>query len=203
MNNLRRQIPSSLSVFNIFNRTYYHYFYGHFTKHAKHIHNEHVERIVEDFIENHFNKLNYSLIRFEEFLLWLFSKYGKLPLATISGKIEEYLKEEINSNEIKSFAIKILKYMRDNKIQTLHDYILPIDGFYPKIIQHYIKDKDIPFEVLLYLKIFDRISKEQKKTVKSLFRKEMYNINERMIVMEKNKGFITEELKKVMDELVG
>jgi hypothetical protein len=56
-------------------------------------------------------------------------------------------------------------------------------------------------EVLLYLNIFDRVSPQQKKTVKSLFRKEMYNVDERMKLMEKNKTFIIEELKKVRDGL--
>jgi hypothetical protein len=203
MSTVRKQVPSKLSIFNTFNNTYFNYFYGHLVKHAKHINNSNTESILDSFTENHFYKLDYSLIRFESFLLWLFSKYGKLPLVTIFGHIDEFLKEKDSKKTIQSFSINMSKYMRDNNISNWKDYILSKDGFYPKIIQHYMKDKNIPFEVLLFLKVFDNIPQQQKKSVKSLFRKEMYTLGERIELMNKNKTFIINELRKVMESLNG
>jgi hypothetical protein len=132
----------------------------------------------------------------------LFSKYGKLPIVTAFSHIDEYLKEEDKKLDIIPFSAIITKYIRDEKINNWKEYLLPQGGFYPKIIQHYMRDRSFPFEFILFLKILDRVPDKQKKMLKTIFRSEMYNLNEKLLFVEKNKHFFTEEIKKIGEVFV-
>lgn len=201
MKTLRNRIPSTVFLYNIFNQTYFRYFYGHYVKYTNQIGTQN-NNSLQNFIDNHFNKLSFSKNKYEKYLLWLFSKYGKLPIVTAFSHIDEYLKEEDKKLDIIPFSAIITKYIRDEKINNWKEYLLPQGGFYPKIIQHYMRDRSFPFEFILFLKILDRVPDKQKKMLKTIFRSEMYNLNEKLLFVEKNKHFFTEEIKKIGEVFV-
>ena len=197
-NPLRKQVHSPLYIYNLFNRTYFKYFHGHPVSSAKAITDDRVRCYIERFIGDDYAKLDKSETRLEEYLLWLFSRNGKQPIVMMHVGIDAYLKEIKTTGEVTSFSHIIKKYMRENKIETWSDYIEPKYGFYPKIIQHYMKDKSIPFEFILYLGVIDRLPDRQKKSIKALLRKELYSIVDRMKVMEKNRAFFDMEVNICM-----
>ena len=196
MKTLRNKAPSTVFLYNTFNQTYFRYFYGHYVKYTNQIESQH-HNFLQNFTDNHFSKLSFSIDKYEKYLLWLFSKYGKLPMLSAFSHIEEYLKEEEKKLDIVPFSVIITKYIRDEKIGSWKEYLLPQNGFYPKIVQHYMRDKSFPFELILFLKIMDRVPDRQKKMLKTIFRSEMYNLKEKLDLVEKNKGFFTEEIKKI------
>lgn len=197
MNKLRNKVPSTLLLYNKFNQTYYRYFYGHYVKHINHVKNE---PYLQNFIDNQFHKLSYSIDKFEEYILWLFSKYGKLPINSAFIYLDEYLKENNKFIDNVPFSVIITKYIREEGIKTWKEYLLPQNGFYPKIIQHYMRDKSFPFDFILFLKIIDRLPERQQKMLKAMFRNELYNLKDRMNIIEKNKHFYTEEIRKINEE---
>ena len=193
---LRLKTSSTVALYNIFNQTYFRYFYGHYVKYTNQIDIQ-PHNFLQNFIDNNYHKLSYSIDKYENYLLWLFSKYGKLPIISAFSHIDEYLKIEEKKLDISPFSVIISKYIRDEKIKSWKEYILPKGNFYPKIIQHYMRDKNFPFEFILFMKVIDRVPDKQKKMMKTLFRNEMYNLKEKMELVEKNKHFLTEEVKKI------
>ena len=196
MNKLRNKVPSTILLYNIFNQTYFRYFYGHYVKFTNHVDSQQHNHL-QNFIDNNFDKLSFSIDKYEKYLLWLFSKYGKLPIQSAFGHLEEYLKEEEKKLDISPFSGIITKYIREEKINNWKEYLLSQGNFYPKIIQHYMRDKNFPFEFILFLKILDRVPDRQKKMLKTIFRNEMYNMKEKLNLVDKNKYFFAEELKKI------
>jgi hypothetical protein len=111
--------------------------------------------------------------------------------------LEEYLKESEKKLDLIPFSAIIGKYIRDEKIHSWKEYLLSQGSFYPKIVQHYMRDKNFPFEFLLFFKVLDRVPEKQKKMLKTIFRNEMYNLQEKLDLVARNKHFFTEEVKKI------
>jgi hypothetical protein len=149
---------------------------------------------LEHFVQNDFEKLHFSLSEFEKYLLWMFSKHGTRPIQLIGAYLNEYEKEQKDETELKPFSVQMSKYIRDHNIKSWWEYVAPQGSAYPKIIQHYLKDKDFPFEFLLFLKVFDKVPALQKKMLKSIFGKELYNLQERMEVVNRNIEFFREQM---------
>ena len=194
---VRKKVPSIAFIYNTFNQTYFRYFYGHYVKYTNNV-PEDARVFLQHFIDNQFHKLSFSLPKYEAYLLWLFAKYDKLPLKSAHVHLDEYLKVQEKGLTFLPFNVIICKYIRDEKIHSLKEYVLSQGTFYPKIVQHYLKDKNFPFEFLLFLNVFDRMPEKQRKMMKTLFRFEMYNLDERLKAVETNKNFFTDELKKIM-----
>lgn len=200
MSTLRRQTPSPILLYNIFNQTYFRYFYGHYVKYTNHIDNHLYYSTLQNFIDNSFYKLSFSADKYEKYLLWVFFKHGKITILSLATFLEEYLKESKKDIDIKPFSVVISKYIRDEKINSWKEYLLPKNGFYPKIIQHYMRDKSFPFEFILFLKVIDNVPERQRKMLKTIFRDELYNLKEKKELVEKNKHFFIEEMKKINEE---
>jgi len=198
MNCARRQVPSALQVYNKFMVVYFKYFHGHAIKPGKHIPEQFVYSL-DAFVQKEFEKLECDLKKFEAYLIWVFSTHGSKYITDIPRYIDDYLKDQNKSANLKPFSVQMSKYIRDNKVKSWEEYTSTKGTGYPIIIQHYLKDRDFPFEFLLFLKVFDKIPDLQKKMLKSVFGKEMYNLKERTELAKKNIAFFREQMIVVND----
>ena len=132
-------------------KVYFKYFEGRYIKHGNRVPSDAARYLKEYFIEEQFHKLSYSLDKLENYLLWVFSTHGKMSWQTAFSYIDEYLKVERKAFDISPFSAIISKYIREEGIHSWKEYLLPNGSSYPKIVQHYMRDKNFPFEFILYL----------------------------------------------------
>jgi len=192
----RMRVPSPLTVYNAFYRIYFSYFRGHGFRPAKSI-PDNMVGWMEEFVQDHLGRLGYSMKTFEDYVLWIFSKHGSQPVTVINTLVSVYLKEEKEGGEIKPFSIAVGKFIRKMKLKSWEEYLRPQGGRYPLILQQYIKEKDIPFEFLLYMRVIDHLPEIQKKMVKSILGKELYKQKDRWEKVQRNEEFLKEEIRRI------
>lgn len=193
MINYRKQTVSPLYVYNIFNNVYFQYFENHNVRHARKI-DPNVETYIASFISNNFYKFHSSISIFEDYLRWVFQQHGRVSIRMIHSFVDEW--EKSNTNEVIPFSAEVVKYLRDNYI-SFEEYIAVQKSYFPTILQHYIADKSIPFELILYLGILDKVEKKNRATLKMLLSKEYYDMKKHEEKLNANKLFIEHELKNV------
>lgn len=198
----RKKIVSPLMLYNIYIQTYNRYFHNFYTHVRKReLENKKIEEYFIHFSEFHYIKLDDNVDKLKKYILWLFSKYGKVPIFSLHAYINEYLKD--CKKELSSFYYIIVKYITDNKISDWNSYIKGSDYNYPKILEHYISKKEFPFEFILYLKIFDSLNPKQRKIMKVLLRNEFVNLDERLRIIDDHKDFFDYELEQILTILRG
>lgn len=196
----RKKIHDPLSLYNAYIQTYNRYFHGFFTQTRKTtLNNKQIEKYFIDFGETHFHKLSDSLSEFRHYLTWCFSKYDKTPIFNLHLYIDEYLKS--GKISVESFYFKILTYMKKSKIQTWDTYTIGTANRYPRILEHYIATKEIPFEFLLWLKVIDNLTPFQKKCMKVVLRHELMDLDRKLDYVRKNYSFFENELNMIGKEL--
>lgn len=193
MEKLRKKIPSSLLVYNIFNKISQRYFSNIFIRSAKRIKNEGTEKYINFFIATHYgNFQNFNELK--RYILWLFQEKGKVHLNVLHIYIEEW--KQFSSGKVSSFASEISQYMSNENL-AWSEYIAISNFTYPPIIQQYVGEKNIPFEVIVYLRILDKMRGAPKNLVQTLLHKEIYNMKDHKKSVVKNKKFISNELLRL------
>jgi hypothetical protein len=164
------------------------------------LNNKKIEEYFINFSETHFHKLDDSIEGFKNYVTWCFSKHDKVPIFSLHNYIDNYLKD--GTIELSSFWFRVCEYIKKNKIATWEDYIKGSTCRYPKIIEHYLSSKEIPFEFILYLKVLDTLTPMQKKCMKVILRVELMNLDKKLIYIEKNSIFFKSELEQINDCLM-
>lgn len=196
-NEYRKITISPIYIYNIFLNTYYRYFENRYNRQTKKI-EESLESFLKWFISTYYYKFKEDKEEFENYLFWIFQTYGKISIRQIHKYIE--LWEKSKSLEEEPFSLKISKYLRDNYI-TWNNYIKPKKGYFPIILQHYISDRNFPFELLLYLNILDKVENKNKNILKMLISKELYDIKKYKIKAEANEKFIQNEIENIKNSI--
>jgi len=196
----RKQVFDPLTFYNsyiqIYNK-YFHNFYTHIRK--KELDNKRIEEYLINFSETHFHKLKDSMEEFRKYLTWCFSKYDKVSILCLHKYIDDYLKE--GTIELNSFWFKVRDYMKKKELKTWNEYIEGTPSRYPRILEHYISTKEIPFEFILYLKVLDTLTPMQKKCMKVILRMELLDLDKKLIFIDKNTIFFKYELEQIVKEL--
>ena len=193
MQNLRKKVPNPLRVYNLFNQIYYRYFSDINIRSGKQIKSVTTKDYLTFFVENHFKKIN-TFDNLKHYILWTFKEKGKFPINHLHLYIEEWLRHE--SDDIIYFADAISAYLRNNDL-TIKEYLAPVPRYYPHIIQHYIGQKNIPFEFILYTKVIDKIPKKQLTLLKVLLSDEFYDMDTHIKRMKKGKGYLSAEVERL------
>ena len=193
MNNYRKKIPNPLRIYNLFNQIYYRYFSDINIRSGKQIKSIHTKEYLTFFVENHYKKLK-TFDAIKHYILWAFKEKGKFPINHLHIYIDEWLKHE--SDDIIYFADAISAYLRNNDL-TFKEYLSPVPRYYPHIIQHYIGQKNIPFEFILYTKVMDKIPKKQLTLLKVLLSDEFYELGMYKERMKKRKGYLSAEVERL------
>lgn len=193
MYDLRKKVLSPLRVYNLFNQIYYRYFSDIRIRSGKQIKSITIEEYLTFFVENHYKKIK-TFDGLKHYILWMFKEKGKLPINHLHRYIDEWLKHE--SDDIIYFADAVSAYLRANDM-TLKEYLAPVYRYYPHIIQHYIGQKNIPFEFILYTKVMDKIPKKQLTLLKVLLTDEFYELDMYRDRMKKRKGYLKAEVERL------
>lgn len=190
-----KQVPSPLYLYNTYNKLYRQYFYNQFIRSGKKINNPHAERYLKNFTSNYWNQIK-TFDRYQKYVMWCFQEHGKIAIMSIHKYIDGW--KESESTDMNPFANKMAKYIRDHKIKSWKEYIAPKKHSYPYIIQHYIGNKEFPYEAILYLKVVDHIDRNKMKIFKALLAKEIYNKKQHEKRLEENKVFIQNEIERIV-----
>ena len=201
----RKQGISAVSVFCLYYKTSSQYSpsdYSHFAwKRTKEIKDKNVERQIEIFLSNYKEAIfSNSLSEIEDYFQYCFLNKKQLYFFNLSEHIESWKKHEIKNpkDELKYvFADKVINYLEENNLDFLN-YLKCQKNYIPKILQHYLAIKEIPFEVLLYLKIFDKCQLDKRK-LKMMLSKEFYDMKDYEKKLERLKPLISNELKKILE----
>lgn len=193
MQSLRKKVPNPLRIYNLFNQIYYRYFSNINIRSGKQIKSISTEEYLTFFVENHYKKLK-TFDNIKNYILWVFKEKGKIPITHIHLYIDDWLNHE--SDDIMYFADAVSGYLRDNDM-TLKEYLAPVPRYYPHIIQHYIGQKTIPFEFILYTKVIDKIPKKQLNLLKVLLSDEFYDMDMHVKRMKKRKGYLSAEVERL------
>lgn len=191
----RKKIPSSLTLYNIFNQLYFKYFDDIFIRRANKVTNVKVERYLDRFASNVYSNKFGSTEKLKKYIIWVFQNKGKVPVVCLHQYLDEW--KEVNVDNVKSFSIEVADYIReDKKLNSWNDYITAKHSFYPPIVEHYMNDKnEVPFELILYLKILE--TSKHKKILKSMFSKEIYSKSDYEKKLKKNTKFIENEIVQI------
>lgn len=200
---MRKRGIVPLSVFRIYYKVLSKYsstpYYYQLSQKAKEI-KKSIEISIEKFLTKHqYNTFNDSLTEIENYFEFCISKNYEIYFHNLDLYIEKWKKSNIceSSEEIKYvFASKIQHFLKIHNI-SFKDYIKKHEKYIPPILQHYIASYEIPFEVILYLKILDKCDIDKKK-LRMLLHKEFTEMSEYNRRLKKLKPLIESELRRVL-----
>ena len=196
-NNLRKKVPSPLRVYNLFNRIYYRYFSDIDIRGGKNIKSISVETYLSSFITKHYHKIK-TIDDLKQYILWVFRENGKIPITHLHHYIDGWKKDQ--SGDIKMFAESVVNYLKSNKM-TLGEYVAPVRQYFPHIIQHYVGQKAIPFEFVIYTKAIQNVDKKNLDMLKVLLKDEFSEMDKHIKNAKKNKNFIKIEVTRIKELL--
>lgn len=168
-------------------------------RNAKKINDINVIKQIDSFIEiNKYTNFN-SILEIEEYFTFCFMKNLPLYFFNLNQYIDDWKKYKLTDTkqELKYiFSDKIIDYLKKHKL-TFKEYLKPQKGYIPRILQHYLMNKEIPFEVILYLKVLDHCELDKKK-LKLLLSSEIYEMNLYEKRLERLIPLIQSELKIIL-----
>lgn len=159
-----------------------------------------VENAINGFLSQHRFTFDDSVKQIEDYFNFCFSNNFPIYFFNLDNFIEEWKKHKLTDvkSELKYlFAEKIRAYLQENNL-SFKEYISPQKRYIPKILQHYITSKEIPFEIIIYMRILDKCDIDKRK-LKILLHREFVKMKEYEERLKKLKPLIDSELKKVVD----
>lgn len=192
MANLRKQIPSPVLVYNIFNQIHMRYFSNTFIRGGKIIKNAGTEKYLTFFVENHYRDFR-DLKDLKHYILWMFQEKGRVPINVLHRYIGEWKKRSVV--DMSTFAVEVAQYINENGLSWA-SYIATREYSYPHIIEHYIGQQNIPFELIVHLRIPEKVNDAKKMLLRGLLNKEFYDMARYVEKAEKNKNFIAREIER-------
>lgn len=143
---------------------------------------------------------NDSMTEIENYFKYCFANDYSIYFNNLGAYIGQWSKDKLSDKgfEVKYvFSDKIIKYLKQYNI-SIKQYLEPQKKYIPRILQHYIANKEVPFEVILYLKILDRCDID-KKRLKMLLHTEFMQMKEFETKLPKLENHIKEELRRVVE----
>lgn len=207
---MERRKVSSLNTLSVF-KTYYKVLGKYYpeksfplSKVIK-IRNPLIEKQIELFLEQYkYSAFSDRLSELEDYTDFCIRKKYAIYFHNYDVWIEEWKKERLHTtkDELKYLCSeKIQRYLRDNSI-TFKEYIEKKKFYIPIILQHYLVTKELPFELILFLKIIEKCDINKKKLKVMLYREFMeLHIYEKRL--EKLKELFMGEIKKILEHEEG
>jgi len=202
---VRRKVGiTTLSIFKLYHKvlaTYEEVEYAMFLAYkAKKINDKRVERAIQSFLSNHLTEsFNNSLVKIEKYFSYCFENNKNLYFFNLGAFVEEWKKFNASGNRISTkflFFNTICTYLKDNNI-SIEEYIKKRKNYIPVILQHYIATKNIPFELLITLKILEKCDIDKNK-LKMLIKNEIYNMDTYIQNEKKLHNTLIQEFSKVL-----
>ncbi len=194
-----------LSIFKLYYKVQSLYKPNHFSnfiwKTAKQIKDKSIEISIEQFLnKNRYINFNDNIGEINEYFSYCFTNNYPIYFNNLGQHIESWKKYKMKGSKVELqylFANKVISYLKENGI-SFKQYLALQKRYVPLIIQHYIADKEIPFEVILYLKALDRCDIDNKK-LKMLLHKEYIEMKVHEQRLVKLKSIIQSELEKILE----
>lgn len=155
-----------------------------------------IGKFWDEYGEEKFNK---QLTQVEDYFEFCFEQSYSIYFHNLGQYIDLWKKDRLtdSSSETKYlFAQKVLTYLKERNL-TFKQYIEKQKNYIPIMLQHYLSSKEIPFEVILYLKVLDRVDMDKKK-LKILLHREFIEMEKYKARAKKLNTLFEGEIKRII-----